>query len=477
MQGLDKYAKTTKTIAMLQGEQVEQMLALKKQKSDNLAIQGFFNSNSRMAKLREVLGASFAKHGITEAVLANTGGLKTVGVAETITAKQNTGNREILNLVNQYDRGLIDLDTVIQEYYKSGARERDRVLELGKNRGFTSTAANSPFLQQTKFAFANVIDDFAKPYEEAIKSITENNTTKELLTTERNIEQDVNKIKLSTEYIKTGGSQAYLGITKPLAEATDKVAKLMTTFGNGLSTLNTKLGEMNDGTMKSILQFSMGGLVAGGGLAATYYKNQIGSWFTSFIENGLTGSDMNMLNTQSLKNNKIKIPKIKIPKSVKVGGTIASLLQSGMVGYDFATKGINNTYDEYVNNWDGWDFLNPSKISTVVGGKFGELSGAGVYHVFGDKGHILTPEEAKANWERVMGSSYQNINQPTYSEINKSKTVEAEEQKTQVTQSLNDSEILKEMKTTLNLIYDWLSRKYMNEIQTQTRFTPYNVNT
>ena len=477
--GLTNFAKTTKLLAMLQGEQVDQMLATQKQKSENLSIQALRNSNPLFDQFMKQNGERLKELGITEAMAANViGGLKTVAVGETAIAMQNPFVRDILLKGRDVVSGKVSQDEYMKYEWEKGKQEIERENKISQNKSLLSVSANAPFLQKLWVPAARMRDIYNKDYQSIADAVEGDNETNQAKSWSRRFLRSLNNIFTNKDYLTTGGTQAYLGVLKPITKSTELASEAIDGFASGLSKLNKTIGEMEEGWGKYAAQL---GLATGTGIVrgvGEYTTAQVGSYINSLIE-GSSQVGSAYLIKQGLQSASAGATTGASSLATTLGASSSAALGAAVGGAALSAYSVQKWFevDKIQNSVENEILKYKDKFNngTLTEQEFNYLNrdreGMSLFGLtnkkpFGD----WTYQDLQQEWKN------RGINQPTYSEINKSKPVVEQEQKAQINESLNDTAILKEMKTTLNSIYACLSKLSITT-ETQTRFTPYNVNT
>ena len=266
-------------------------------------------------------------------------------------------------------------------------------LQRSENAGIYAGAQNEQF---QNFNFLSLAEGLINYNTKAKTSSTREEDIKTLgLYNEIRATSEV--MKESYNEIMRGGYDSVKKSMELMGEAAENLNEILgTKIPDSLRALNEKFGSMTGtvigtfatgfgGSILDGIGHSIGNVLSGkvGGAISKVLPNIGSKLGIGKIVAGLknnTSSGLNILknNTSSglniLKNNTLGgVSKMAtLGEAMKLLGSVGSLVQTGDVLKDFATKGVGNSVQEMKDNWGGSDWINPSKIAAVAGDWLGE---------------------------------------------------------------------------------------------------------
>ena len=246
---LEKFARSSKILSLAFGETVESITALNEQKAENRATETFLNKHKGLAEFisNPKIKAFLENQGISNAVLLNElGGVKSVGVLETLMVNQNAESRDILELIRQRfksgDYG--DVDTFLKEAKPISERGKEKAFANAENPALMSVASHSPFHDQLYFTGGTDVALETLNGATQIDTATEiydnlQNSTNEIKTGVNEFNAAVDNITTNVMYTLSGGSESFTAIQ-------DSINTITTEAQTYAQTASSKVAEINE---------------------------------------------------------------------------------------------------------------------------------------------------------------------------------------------------------------------------------------
>lgn len=336
----------------------------------------------------------------------------------------NKDNAYLLNsLRNVVGRGqelTPDVIARIQKEVNPMYLEANRIrLQRAENAGIYAGAQNEQF---QNFNFLSLLDGLMNYNTKAGISTTRQEDI-ETLGLYNDIRSAAEVMKESYNEVMRGGYDSVKKSMELMGAAAENLNEILgTKIPDSLNYINDKLGALS-GTIIGTFTSGFGGSILDGiGYAiGSYITGKVGSKISKVVPSignkvGIGKIASGLKNTASGGLNVLKNTAFGglngIINSSKVGGAMAlsklggamklfpsivSLIQSGDVLKDFATKGVGNSVQEIKDNWGGSDWINPSKMAAVAFDWIGEKA----IDVFSPR---MTKNEIQENANKIANS-------------------------------------------------------------------------
>ncbi len=245
---LDKFAHSSKILSLAFGETVESITALNEKKAENRATETFLNKNSKLKGFVEnkQISSILENFGINNSVLLNElGGVKSVGVLDTLMVNMNNEAREILSLLKErFQSGDYDETSFLKEIAPILERGKEKAYANSENPALMSVASHSPFHDQLYFTGGTDVALETLNGATQIDTATEiydnlQNSTNEIKTGVNEFNAAVDNITTNVMYTLSGGSESFTAIQ-------DSINTITTEAQTYAQTASSKVAEINE---------------------------------------------------------------------------------------------------------------------------------------------------------------------------------------------------------------------------------------
>lgn len=393
-QEMEKYTKNLKEMSKATGKSIDLIIEENKLKEGDLVYNSFIASSPTAKMLKEALTAQGFSDSLVKAMLTND-----VSNEEYIGFMSTTEGKAIVDAVqkNKYNSDLTydDWRKISNDIYDKNAKTREEREQLFKNNPEYSWAV---YGQMGQFGSGELQAMNLKKLNEKT-----NKDDADAIDSARKFDDEVAKVNLMYENLMTQSTKTF---TKELDIATaglkafnekilEPIHKMKldlkdNAFWDSVSTMGVAVGS---GAVTGLVQSAGSTSISGG----KSWLGKIGNWFKG-------GSQSNSASAA-------KTPKSKFMGKLgtvgKAAGSIGSLMQTGEVLSDFSNKGVTTAVQDIKDNWGGWDWLNPSKMSAVAGDWIGEQVGDFMSWVSGGMSDEERKKMIEENYKKIQAQKAQ----------------------------------------------------------------------
>lgn len=245
---LEKFAHSSKILSLAFGETVESITALNEKKAENRATETFLNKNSKLKGFigNKQIAPILENFGINNSVLLNElGGVKSVGVLDTLMVNMNSEAREILSILKErFQSGDYDETSFLKEIAPILERGKEKAYANSENPALMSVASHSPIHDQVFFSGGTDVASDTLSGVKQIDTATEiydnlQNSTNEIKTGVNEFNAAVDNITTNVMYTLSGGSESFTAIQ-------DSINKITTEAQTYAQTASSKVAEINE---------------------------------------------------------------------------------------------------------------------------------------------------------------------------------------------------------------------------------------
>ena len=247
-QNLEKFVRSSKILSLAFGETIENITALNEKKAENRATETFLNKNAGLKEFisNKEIAPLLENYGINNSVLLNElGGVKSVGVLDTLMVNMNDEAREILSILKErFQSGDYDIETFIEALKPILERGKEKAYTNAENPALMTAAANSPFHDQ--FLFSGGTDAAQRTLSGATNLDNARQAYDNLQNSTNEIKTKVNEFNATVDNITTNVMYTLSGGSKTFTEIQDSINTITKEAQTYAQTASSKVAEINE---------------------------------------------------------------------------------------------------------------------------------------------------------------------------------------------------------------------------------------